>query len=398
MRAQRFETGVGGYCRPPVPWRRAKRATALLVVCRRAADRSLPPPGFITSQVDRMAWFDVSEALVDTTFLPSPRAGHSLTLVPEKGVAALFGGASHEEGPQNDLVLFELATKRWIRPPQLLSKPPPRYEHAACLVHRRGIPTLLVFGGSDGEQVLNDLWAFNFESFSWSLLEARGTAPRPRTLHSMGAIASHSDSSRIYVFGGGQSGSAAVDDAEMYCLDVESLLWVRLTNPGVGPRPLPRQGHSVIACGSSIYIFGGLNGDVSFGDLWAFDVGRRTWRAIAPDVTGTWPLARSAHSATLVGRRIYVIGGMNRHHDPMVLGDIYSFDTETEAWSREPSEGSSRRLDHAACYWSPAGGSIGRASDTGLQLIPMDAVPSGILVFGGMNLDGLFNDLRVYVI
>ncbi|KAJ3195434.1 hypothetical protein HK101_000206 [Irineochytrium annulatum] len=102
---------------------------------------------------------------------PSPRLGSSLTYVPSKRSCLLFGGASHEQQLSNDLYELNLVTNAW-RLVGGATRPPPRYDHLAVLVHRRrgangavaaspGAELLLVFGGSSGVGVLDDLWAFD---------------------------------------------------------------------------------------------------------------------------------------------------------------------------------------------------------------------------------------------
>lgn len=102
---------------------------------------------------------------------------------------------------------------------------------------------------------------------------------------------------RLYVFGGGLSSDSPAPDPVVYCLDVgkqescrrecgiclpysltgaEKLFWVRMTTPEQQPSPCPRLGHSFTAVGGKIYMFGGLDGDQTFDDLWIFDTGWAT--------------------------------------------------------------------------------------------------------------------------
>jgi Galactose oxidase, central domain len=62
--------------------------------------------------------------------VPSPRAGHSLCYNGEQKQLILFGGASHEDGLNNDTFLFDLTTKSWEKVKLPAHCPSPRYEHA----------------------------------------------------------------------------------------------------------------------------------------------------------------------------------------------------------------------------------------------------------------------------
>ncbi len=59
-------------------------------------------------------------------------------------------------------------------------------------------------------------------SNSWTKLDPTGPAPQGRTIQSIGKV--HTDDSkgqtRLYLFGGGESGDTPVQDADVYCLDL----------------------------------------------------------------------------------------------------------------------------------------------------------------------------------
>jgi hypothetical protein len=78
---------------------------------------------------------------------------------------------------------------------------------------------------------------------------------------------------RIYLYGGGKYNDVPVDDLSMYCLDLANLFWVKLSK-GTEINPGPRLGHSINICGTILYLYGGLNKDVCFEDLWTYDTGK----------------------------------------------------------------------------------------------------------------------------
>lgn len=97
-----------------------------------------------------------------------------------------------------------------------------------------------------------------------------------------------------------------------------------------------------------VYLVGGANREAtSFGDVYAFDLGRfgpvactvhstpshstciretatKKWELLAPS-SGNLP-ARSGHSTVAVGSELVVFGGFNAH-DGVVYNDIHVFDT-----------------------------------------------------------------------
>ncbi|GMF29508.1 unnamed protein product [Phytophthora fragariaefolia] len=91
----------------------------------------------------------------------------------------------------------------------------------------------------------------------------------------------------------------------------------------------PRSGHSAVAVGAEIYVFGGL--DVAAGaiynDVFVFDTRTASWKEAA--VQGETPLPRNAHAAIVlaeenesaVARRMLVFGGSSPEYG--ACGDVY---------------------------------------------------------------------------
>ncbi len=163
-------------------------------------------------------------------------------------------------------------------------------------------PSLLVFGGSDGSQLFNDLWALPL-----GVMKERGE----------GVMVGES--------GGGLPA------------------WVRL-NPAGSP-PSPRSGHTALVIGGVVLVFGGGEGwgNDSFADLFLLELRGMQW--VRPATTGQPPPARSGHSAVVVGGgagvgrgapppSMLVFGGSNSRR---ALNDVYVLCSRSLHWSR-PSE------------------------------------------------------------
>lgn len=72
---------------------------------------------------------------------------------------------------------------------------------------------LLVFGGTANNIIyFNDVLFFDTENSRWHTPQTSGTIPTGRTKHTATLIGS-----KLYVFGGGDSGSL---NNELYCLDL----------------------------------------------------------------------------------------------------------------------------------------------------------------------------------
>jgi N-acetylneuraminic acid mutarotase len=77
-----------------------------------------------------------------------------------------------------------------------------------------------------------------------------------------------------------------------------------------------------------LYMFGGYDGDKCFNDIEILDLDTVTW--IQPQVSGLVPMARNAHTMTVLGTKLYLFGG---HSGNKHLKDLHVFDTETLAWT-----------------------------------------------------------------
>ena len=121
----------------------------------------------------------------------------------------------------------------------------------------------------------------------------------------------------------------------------ETLKW-RKCNVTGATIPPPRGGHCAVAVGDIMYMFGGFDGRVHYNDLWMLDTGwYRTrsfvlpsqllisscivsWQWSIPATTGAAPQVRSGHTATVLGSRMYIVGGCGSN--AAFLRDVHRLD------------------------------------------------------------------------
>ena len=145
--------------------------------------------------------------------------------------------------------------------------PSARFGHSMCAVGS----SLFLFGGREGtaidERLLNDLYRFDCETSTWSLVSSSGSLPCPRSYHSMVAATCGT----LYVFGGCP---AAGRLADLHQLDTKTGLWSQLPSgemEGRGGTPL-----ALAQDGSSLYVVGGFAGR-EMADIHRFDIASKTW-------------------------------------------------------------------------------------------------------------------------
>ena len=80
---------------------------------------------------------------------------------------------------------------------------------------------------------------------------------------------------------------------------------------GKGEQPTPREGHSSLTLYDRyIFIYGGWNGKIIYGDIYIFDTETKIWAKIDQDcLTGNVPTPRESQSCSLVQNQIYIFGG-----------------------------------------------------------------------------------------
>ena len=83
-----------------------------------------------------------------------------------------------------------------------------------------------------------------------------------------------------------------------------------------------------MAYGGGLWVFGGRDGARYHSDVWRFDVTTTAWRLV--DVAG--PAPRRAHTATLLGDAMVVVGGGDSRG---ALGDVWRLSLNNEVkWTK----------------------------------------------------------------
>ena len=249
-------------------------------------------------------------------------------------------------------------TPTWSQLAPTGTAPTARYGASARYDALRG--RALFFGGGTGAPNTSETWALSLTGTpAWTLLPAPNP-PQGRQFHTS-AYDPFGD--RLLVFGG--SSGPVLSDTWALPLASPGASWIPLT----GTR---RRGHtSVYDPGRHrMVVFGGESG-TQLNDVWELGLGASgTWARLNP--TGTPPPARALHAAIYDERRdrMLVFGG--RGGPPM--NDLWELTVSgTLEWRPIVAQGTPppARFDHVMVY---------------------DAARYRLLVFGGIDLNGTYND------
>lgn len=279
---------------------------------------------------------------------PPARNCHTMTLAPG-GRLVVIGG--YGRGGQVTCApwVFDVDSMSWRQPSTTGPTPIDRYAHAAAAVG----DALYIFGGYGGGRWMNDVAVLNTKTWTWTLAACGGSGrPAERAGHTATALGN-----RIILFGG-NDGRHPFDDVWTFYTTTQ--MWQRTKTAGTPPPA--RSGHSAVMASELLYVFGGNAGWMhhTFNDVHVLDTTSATW--YRPSYTGTPPTARTGHSASLVGRWMFVFGGAPGADAARYMHDLHVLDTATMAWSRPCDTGQVPvpRAGHAA-----------------------EAVGGAIVVFGG---------------
>lgn len=199
----------------------------------------------------------------------------------------------------------------------------------------------------DGSLASDELFLLNLRldenNPQWKIVPVVGNTPGRRYGHTMIAAKPN-----LVIFGG-NNGTDTVNDVWILNIEKSPYTWVKL--PIIGDIPSPRTYHSASLCtfGSAtgmMVVFGGRGSDQTpLNDAWGLRKhrdGRWDWVS-APCKPGTdMPLNRYQHGAAFVGTCMLIVGGRTNHIAEQIGLEVY--DTETSEWHKyRPG----RRFRHA---------------------------------------------------
>lgn len=208
--------------------------------------------------------------------------------------------------------------------------PAPRQGHAAAVVDKK----VYIFGGSSGsgyggehsnttsEPVyLNDLFLLRVGlQITWERLQQLGDIPCARDGHTLSAVGSV-----LYLFGGSNYPESEECLEGLYAYDIGTVSWELCPTQGRQPKVL---GHSTAIVGDTLYIFGGIYRGNATNDLYMLSTGNLTWTQLK--ASGKSPPPRCDHACAVIGEKFYIMGGSGG--EKLWYNDLHVFDTVTLRW------------------------------------------------------------------
>ncbi|XP_074075473.1 multiple epidermal growth factor-like domains protein 8 isoform X1 [Macrotis lagotis] len=305
------------------------------------------------------------EKTSQTLLLPAV-AGHTLTS--RRGLSLLLvGGYSPENGFNQQLLEYQLATGTWLAGPSSGTPPTGLYGHSA--VYHEATDSLYVFGGFRFHVELAapspELYSLHCPDRTWSLLApSQGAKPRPRLFHAAALLGD-----TMVVLGGRSEPDEFSSDVLLYQVNCNAWLLPNLTRPAsVGPPMEESVAHAVAAVGGHLYISGGFGG-VALGRLLSLSLPSDPCHLVSsPEACNTSGACSWCHGACLSGDQAHRLGCSPPSCSPMprTPEECRRLRTCSECLARHPRTlrlGEGEEAAPPRCKWCtncPEGACIGR--------------------------------------
>jgi hypothetical protein len=267
--------------------------------------------------------------IVSTDATPQPRSDQATAFDRIRNDMVIFGGQSGSPTFLNDTWTFNISTRHWQ---QFTPSAMPAARSGATLIAPR--PDLAVLFGGATPALVQDTWLLDLNAPSWTQVPGPGTPPSARLDQSQASDDAHQ---RMIVHGGwlGISGTAMNDTWQLTYPSAGSpgLVWSQLATTGT--TPLARFGHSatIDPPRNRMLVFGGAT-PMAFAnnDLWSLDLTSLAWTKLTPG--GTLPPARNNHAAVYdaAHQRLVIHGGMIS--SSVALSDTWVYDLVANTWTQ----------------------------------------------------------------
>jgi len=114
----------------------------------------------------------------------------------------------------------------------------------------------------------------------------------------------------------------------LYILDTKTYEWKKPQTSGQQPRP--RRAHTATLVGTKIFIFGGGDGAFALNETYVFDTEKLHWTQV--NTSGFTPSPSGYHSSSLVGDKIVCFGGSDTQ---CCYSEMTVLDTVSNTWSKK---------------------------------------------------------------
>ena len=132
----------------------------------------------------------------ESEFAPTPRGDHSASILGDHmWIFGGYGGQGYSRKDFNDIFVFDMENRQWIKPPDIKGAPPkPRSGHSATVVE----DTIIMYGGWSASEQFADICILDTDNLTWSTIESYSEPRWRHTVFGVEAIPYF----KLFCFGG----------------------------------------------------------------------------------------------------------------------------------------------------------------------------------------------------
>ncbi|XP_047994369.1 kelch domain-containing protein 3-like [Leguminivora glycinivorella] len=137
------------------------------------------------------------------------------------------------------------------------------------------------------------------------------------------------------------------DPIPVHVLNTQTLRWSAVNYKKTDVVPFQRYGHTTVAYGEKVFMWGGRNNALACDILTVFDTRTLEWST--PTVSGMIPFAKDGHSACIINNKMYIFGGFEYLTD-QYSQEVHCLNLDTFKWQLVEAKGTppSHRDFHTA--------------------------------------------------
>lgn len=265
--------------------------------------------------------------------LPPLRKGHSLFQYKNK--VFLFGGMVNETIYYNDLFSYDGSKMKWENLQTSGDIPSGRGGHSSVIIGNK----LWIYGGRDIKGCLSDLYSLDLDHFSWTKHNFLFTNHNEsiyygREGHSM-VIIDYNNTNTLVVFGG-RNQHEYLNDMLFIDITNESIKVVKNDIY----TPYPRENFAMwVYNNTKIYVYGGYTEGRTLDDFFYFDLINFKWNSVL--LEGDIPSSREGMSYIILGNFLILHSGCD-FKKKICYKETYVFSNTKNKWKKIPNNGLQR--------------------------------------------------------
>ena len=272
----------------------------------------------------------------------------------------LFGGAG-DSGSLNDTWALNVETRTWSK--LATTGPTPGTRFAFDAVYDPAGHQMVIYSGQ-GSGFFNDTWTLNLNTLEWRDVSPASNAARPKARYGSASIFDPVSRSLVQ-FAGFTSESGRFQDTQSFSLAANT--WTDWTPAGNKPQVRCLLTAAFDRANRRMIIYGGQRSG-ALDDIWSFDLASRTWTNLTPAQrpAGRW----FASSFIDKDGRFFIFGGFTSSGNS---NELWSFDFSNNQWSKVELANPPSARNGAMSVFIEAG--------------------NRLIVFGGNSNNGVMNDV-----